>query len=227
LEHTADFDSQGHDGRLSFRKFVTSKEMLGLLASALDSSPNKISRLVVRPSLPQLRVLATIACASEQPLHHVILGQLTPWTGGHTPVVKAKIGQPRQSWTTVEREFEALVTRSNVSNLQDACRKLNISAGSARIHFPDLVKRLVQKGRALQAERSAAKWKERSDCVRNAFRILIEAEVYPSVPRLQKMTGIYFRDVLRRHKGLLDEEWKRADGTTHFRRKRIFRRSDD
>lgn len=228
LEHTADFDNQGHDGRFSFRKFVTSREMCALLASALASSPEQISRYVFKQRLPRLWVLATISCVSEQPLHHVILGQLNPWTESHTPIIKAKRGKPRHNWITIERKFKNFVIRSAVINLQDACRRLNISASSARVHFPDLVKQLVQKGKALKTKKSEAKLKASLECFRNAFRTLIEAGIYPSIPKLEKMTGIDFRHISYRHKTFLDEEWKRVESVTHLRRrKRTFRRSHD
>ncbi|SKC93219.1 TniQ family protein [Paraburkholderia hospita] len=217
LGETGVFENEEHDGRFTFRKIITSNKMCDLLASTLDVSPQKISTLIYKRSLPRLAVLAALASAARQPLHRVILGQLVPWTVASRPSEYTLRRRPSRNWKTLERDFRTLAKDPTVVNLRYACEAVNISMGSARTHFPTLVKQIVLKGRALRRERAVSKELEDSIRVRDAFRKLIDAGVYPSGQRVQDISGVNLRNHPG-HKRLFAEEWLRAERKTKLRR---------
>lgn len=221
LAETSEFDSHGIDGRLTFRKMVASNRLRDLLALTLDVPPEEITQLASRLQLPSLATLAAVAYAARQPLHRVILGQLVPWGGTSVSSDYKLKRRPHKNWIALERKFDELANGPTFVNLRDACKQLDISMGSARIHFPMLVARIVQRGKELRIERAVARRRELSIRVRNAFRMLIAANVYPSYTQLHRVSGVNYRKLVANYKDLLDKEWIRAGRITSCRRRRV------
>jgi hypothetical protein len=218
LAGTGDFDNRGIDGRLTFRKFVTSTAMRNILASALDVPPEIIARHVRMPRLPRLAALATVASASRQPLRQVIIGQLSSWDGESRSGKYTLSGLPRRNWEVIECEFEKIANGRTFVNLRDACKILNISGVSARIHFPGLVTALVERGRVLKSKMAESRKVEMAKNIRQTFRMLVLAGEYPSISKLKEVSGVGFVEFYERYKDVVDEEWRRVDGKVMCRR---------
>lgn len=218
LAHTAEFKNPGHDGRLTLRRMVKSREIRDLLASTLGVSSRVMANHAYQLILPRLAVLATVASVSRQPLHRVILGELISWRDRSEAEMKTLKGRPRYVWETIRTEFEVIANSDDVVNLEDACRQVGVSIDSARIHFPDLVCRIVKKGEVRRRGNYAAKKQARVDQVRHAFRVLVADGIYPSIPRLQSITCIDVGKLLRDRKDLFDEDWAWAEGMNIRRR---------
>ncbi len=178
LERTAEFQGIKHDGRSTFKKLVNSIEVRDLVASALGVQDSYVSLMTVRPRLPRLGALATIADAAQTPLHRVILGLLCEWEPAGHQSRRVRAVAPRPDWTAVGARFEQVANDAGVTRLKDACALLNISMGSARIYFPDLVRRIVERGRVVRKEEAERKKQLYMERVRKAFRTLVD--VHPA-----------------------------------------------
>lgn len=221
LARTAEFQNNNHDGRSTFTRLVSSAEMRDLLASALGVHVSDVSKKVTQPRLPRLRVLATIADVAQAPLHQVILGELRPWApaSGLTPGALAT--QRRPDWAAIGARFERLANDPSVTRLKDACVCLNISMGSARIYFPHLVARIVDRGKSLRKEEAEKNKRADMERVRNAFRALTAAGIYPSAPRLETTAGVHMRKYREDFNNLINEEWIQLEGSSLRRSRRV------
>ncbi|MGF6770502.1 hypothetical protein P3T18_002981 [Paraburkholderia sp. GAS199] len=220
LSRTNEFREIEHDGRLTFRRMLTSDEMTYLLASALDMNVDQVRLSVARPRLPRLRALAMIADNAQAPLDRVILGQLRPWRKVVKPASEGPRPTPRPDWTVIAVKFRQMADDVNVTRLKDACATVGISLGSARIRFPDHVKRIVERGRRSRKEEAEQSKTARMEKLRNAFRVLVAKGLYPSTPRLTATSGVSQRWQESEVRQLIDEEWARLGEGQFFRRRR-------
>jgi hypothetical protein len=220
LERTAEFQGINHDGRLTFKRLVSSVEMRDLLASALGVNFTDITKRKARPRLPRLHVLATIASVARAPLHQVILGELQPWTSASGLTRCSQATRSKPDWSAVGARFEQLANDAKVTRLKDACACLNISMGSARIYFPDLVERIVERGKNVRREEAERNKQVQLDRVRKAFRTLTAAGVYPKVSRLEAAAGGHMRKYREDFTNVINEEWARLDSGALHRSKR-------
>ncbi|MEM5436363.1 hypothetical protein [Paraburkholderia diazotrophica] len=221
LALTAEFENGGHDGGSTLRKLVTVSAVRDLLISQFGIAPKTIWAYRRAPSLPQLSVLATVAAVSRQPLHRVIFGQVRPWrsSSGFSSRIDVSPRISRKNWRLIGRKFEKLAMDPACTNVEKACKLVNVNQTSARKHFPDAVARIAQRGKIFRLEKAAAHKQELLMKMRDAFRTLIVAEVYPSFEKIAKISGVDTRHLDRKClKDLLDEEWKRAEGKTHLTR---------
>jgi hypothetical protein len=107
------------------------------------------------------------------------------------------------------------------TNLEKCCKLVNIDQASAHRHFPESVSRIVQRGKTFRLERAAARKQALLAKMRNAFRTLIAAGVYPSFEKMARISGVDTRHLDGSCvKDMLDEEWRRVEGQTHWRRQR-------
>lgn len=220
LSRTATFENDDFDGHSTLQKLLPFRGVRDILISEYGISPASIKQYSWSPALSRLAFLAKIACLSQQPLYRVILGQLVPWNDANTPCVAVPKLRGKRDWGDLEGAFRMLANGQSLPTVEDACKQLKISAVSARNHFPALVDRLAKRRKMLMSKAGAAREKTRSDGVRKAFRALVEAGEYPSYRKLQKISGVNIRHISERFKGLMDEEWIRAEGTTSLSRRR-------
>ncbi|MBB5407841.1 hypothetical protein HDG34_001773 [Paraburkholderia sp. HC6.4b] len=219
LARAPEFADHGHDGRFTMRQLLAVTGVHELLISKFGFSRRTIWSYASGQWLPELALLATIASVSRQPLHRVIRGQVLPWSSADTSsIATSKIRTPR-NWEVLERELEALASGPAYVNLEKACERLNLGRTAAKAHFPDLVARIVQRGKLSRAESSAATKRARLSEMRDAFRLLVAAGVYPSCRKIVKISGADFRTVGDGYKKMLDEEWLRVGGETNLRRR--------
>ncbi|MBK3810123.1 hypothetical protein G2912_07130 [Paraburkholderia aspalathi] len=221
LAWTAEFEGHGHDGRSTLQKLMQVSGVRDLLISKLGVSRKTISSYRCVPRLPRLAVLATVASGSQQPLHRVILGHLVPWSDANMPSMDMSNVRRQRDWTALEREFGVLANGPTFINLKDACKQINISQPTARKRFPDLAARIAGRTKVFRSERAAVRRQEKLTRVREAFRMLTAADEYPSHWKLQNISGVSARCISVTFKDLIDEEWLRAEGNTHFRRKSV------
>ena len=221
LAWTAGFERRGHEGWSTLRKLVAVSAVRELLISTFDLSPATIRRYTRLPLLPQLSVLATVAAVSRQPLRQVILGQVVSWKNSSRSSSRISVSSisQRRNWKSIERKFEKLAKDPACTNVEKACKLVNIDECSARRHFPDCVARIVRRGRVSRLKRAAARKQALLARMRKAFRTLIAAGVYPSFEKIARISGVDTRDIDRDCvKDLLDKEWIRAEEKTHWRR---------
>lgn len=224
LAWTAEFDGRGHDGATTMRKLVAVTAARDLLISKFDVSPNTIRAYVSGSTLPRLSFLATVAAVSRQPLHRVILGQVVSWRTSSIPRSQENVstGSLRRDWKSIEREFEKVARDPTCVNVKRACKLVNIGYSSARTYFPDLVAQIVERWKLCKKAKAAARDQALLVKMRNAFRMLVAADTYPSTTKIAKISGVSMLHLgADRVRGLLDEEWLRAEASTHWRRYRF------
>lgn len=212
LAKTGEFVNPGVDGRLTYRKFVASTKMRNKLASILNVQPEILTKYACNPRLPRLMALATVASASRQPLCQVIIGELASWESETWSSQYTLKGRPKRNWEVIERQFEKIASGRTFVNLGDACKIVNISMGSARIHFPYLVAAITQRGVNLRSKHSKSKKIIRAEKIRKAFRYLISVDEYPAKNKLQDIADVSSRDFSVLYKDVIDEEWRRVGG---------------
>ncbi|WP_322005601.1 TniQ family protein [Paraburkholderia tropica] len=210
LAETERFKSDNHDGRFTFRKLVSSRRMRDVLAATLDRRPETLTRQACSPGLPRLAVLATIASAAQQPLHRVILGQLAPWVIAGQPSNNSSRRNQRKDWVIIEKNMKLIANGADYVNLRDACQAVGVSMGSARIHFPSLVSRIVLRGKKMKHKEFVDRRNLKINNLKRAFRSLVDSEIYPSIHRLSAISGLNSREVSGMFSEVVKNERRRA-----------------
>ncbi|WP_434666643.1 hypothetical protein P5W99_31545 [Paraburkholderia sp. A3BS-1L] len=212
LAWTAEFESYGHDGHFTFKELLRIRGVRHLLISEVGLSPETVSAYAYASQLPKLDCLATVAAISRQPLHRIILGKLGPWRGGKAAHIDTSTVPRKRDWVALEREFELLANSDTFINQKNACAKLGISVMGAKTHFPDLVDRIVQRGKLIRSESLEARKLAMLERMRGAFRQLHAAGMYPSIAKIVKLSGVDMWKLNKVYKNVIEEEWLRVGG---------------
>ncbi|WP_321931901.1 hypothetical protein [Paraburkholderia guartelaensis] len=212
LAWTAEFENYGHDGRSTYKELLRIRGVRHLLMSEAGLSPETVKSYGRELHAPRLEILATVAAVSRQPLHRVILGQLAPWSGAKISEINISKISRKRDWAVLEREFELLADSETFIPLKDVCAKLNISRMGAKMHFPDLADRIVQRGKLIRSESLEASKRAMLESMRPAFRLIHASGEYPSVAKIMKLSGADTRTIGKEYKKIIEEEWLRVGG---------------
>jgi hypothetical protein len=222
LARTSDFERQGHDGRSTMGKLAKLGAVRDVLVSKCGVAHATVDYYSRNIIFPPLSILVAIAVVSQQPLYQVILGQIVPWLDedGQISKIFAVRGRARRNWEAIGNQFKQIADDPSCMNLEDACKKLNLHTASAYRHYPDLVSKIVCRGREFRSRMAEERQCRMLDQARSTFRSLMEDGVYPSISRIFKVSGIHDMSIDKaRFDAMIDEEWKRAERETDWRRK--------
>lgn len=223
LATTCEFERREHDGRSTLGKLAKLEAVRDVLISNGGILPGTVSRYSSKRPLPAVKILAAIAVVSQQPLHRVILGQIVPWVDedGQISKIQALHGRPRRNWEAIEAQFKTLADDPSVVNVESVCKQLNLKITSTYRHYPDLISKIVCRGREFRLRMAEERQCRLLNNMRIAFRALLEDGVYPSIEKICKISGIDSWSVdYVRFKAMFDEEWRRVEQETDWRRMR-------